>query len=456
MFTSKLPRFATSAQRPSSSNNASTSFASSAIPVSVRKANLFTPQPQRAMRGTFSTGKPSYMTSEKKYQRLSKPVPDRDEQMKMFTTLVDFLRSEAPGFPIPDPRKFMSSVSTTEASSIFELLLGRLLLNFKINKLEEDVPKALGALDYPFIRSVTKSALVSITTRQAVGNLLVIFNWLINLIEIQSNPSPKLSTDNPSVTSLLKGDDALDQEGYPGSRDEEVVALQREHEDISRDIHRMNIKAEEFEQLEARDHEMEGDIRKFAEYKSKMEQYFKTRQDKLDTFKQEHLNMCKEISATSKAVEVLKVDPSVLRAVGQPDLETIQRLESDIDHLKSRLARENAEYETAIIELDRQLREVLQSDTVKLEIHQAEGANLKQLLESEKEKLEAAEKEDSENQSAQFEWFKASSELIKQEARECINRVNRDCDYWKQNEKRIADNAKVVRDGLKPITHVLN
>lgn len=42
--------------------------------------------------------------------------------------------------------------------------------------------EALALLEYPYIRSVTKSGLVSMTTRQAIGNLLFIFNWLIGFI----------------------------------------------------------------------------------------------------------------------------------------------------------------------------------------------------------------------------------------------------------------------------------
>lgn len=112
-------------------------------------------------------------------------MPDRDQQIKMFNRLVDYIKTNSPHLPLPEQKKFFSSVSTTESTRIFEFLIGRRLPDFQISRLEVDVPEALTILDYPYIRTVTKSALVSVTTRQAVVGLLVIFDWLIKSISFQ-------------------------------------------------------------------------------------------------------------------------------------------------------------------------------------------------------------------------------------------------------------------------------
>lgn len=214
MFTSRLP-VSTKIRRPGSNVEGSTSMVGlnrpSNIPTTVRKANLFTPQTKRPLSMGASTAGKSYMSTgkatAKKYQRPLKPLPDKDLQNKMFDNLIEFLTTNGYQYPPPDAKKFFSSVSTTESSRIFEFMIAHLLPDFKINRLETDVPEALTQLDYPYIRSVTKSALVSVTTRQASVGLLVIFHWLIDMIN-QLNMAPEdifdQDVDLLDVTAQLK------------------------------------------------------------------------------------------------------------------------------------------------------------------------------------------------------------------------------------------------------------
>lgn len=159
----------------------------SAIPVSVRKANLFTPQPERSYKsslGNASTArKSSYLNTDKKYHSTSKPAPDQEEQARILRSLAEYIKSDG-SLTLPDwafGRKFPSSVSSCDAKEILQLLIGRALVkkDYKINKLEIDVPEILVELEYPFIKSMTRSTLVSITNSLAVRNFFILCDWLI-------------------------------------------------------------------------------------------------------------------------------------------------------------------------------------------------------------------------------------------------------------------------------------
>lgn len=214
MFTSRLPT-STSVRRPKSMAESSNSFANSVnrhsnIPVSVKKANLFTPQTtKRPFAFGNSTAGKSFMSSAATTDRksyisrpTSKPMPDKDQLIKMFDTLVQFLATNGFPHPLPDPKKFFSSISTTESTRLWEFLISQLLPEFRITRLEIDVPEALKTLNYPHVRAVTKSALISVTSRQAVIGLLTIFYWLVHHILILNKDDeiePESDSDGPSI-----------------------------------------------------------------------------------------------------------------------------------------------------------------------------------------------------------------------------------------------------------------
>lgn len=304
MYTSRLP--VSTVRRPTSHADGSTSYVGlhrpSNIPVTVRKANLFTPQTKRPYQTGASTAGKSFtsgMTTDKKYKRALKPAPDTEAQRRMFDSLVEYIKINAPGFPIPEPKKFFSSISTTESARIFEFLISREIPDFKINRLEIDVPAALTRLEYPFIRSVTKSALVSVTTRQAVAGLLVIFDWLVRLIKDYEDPD---MIDNDDAEDeglvdeqneiakhvLMHPDDPIRaqfERVFPKITIEEV---QGKLEEPNEEYERLAADLEEIRELEQEVLTLREDSAKCSDYNAQMRKYLECkRQEKSEAEQQE-------------------------------------------------------------------------------------------------------------------------------------------------------------------------
>lgn len=300
MFTSRLP-VSTSVRRPSA-NDGSTSFVglnrASNIPVSVRKANLFTPQTNRRpfMSGASTAGK-SYASgtmSDRKQPRSLKPNPDRDEQLRMFENLVNFLRNNATHIPPPEAKKFFASVSTSESTRIFECLISRILPSFKFTKLETSVPEALTLLEYPYIRSVTRSALVSVTTRSAAVGLLIIFDWLIYIINGLDNPNddkfdeledlqdPQAVLSEMYRNVILFRDNAKDKHQetinklYP-PRD--IQSIEEEIIQVTEECNRIQQSLEENNELEQEIALLREDCAKWEDYYNRMETYMQSKNE---------------------------------------------------------------------------------------------------------------------------------------------------------------------------------
>lgn len=174
---------------------------SSHIPVTARKPNFFTPKDKKTTSFySTTTASKSAFTTDRKFQRSAKPAPDRDEAIRMFENLVSFLRERSYPHALPDIRRFFMSVSTTEAARLFDFLFRTLNNDFKLTQIDVDVPKILSFLKYPFIKSVTKSALVSIATRQSATNILVIYNWLVNRSRSLDGPPQYCNKDLKHMT----------------------------------------------------------------------------------------------------------------------------------------------------------------------------------------------------------------------------------------------------------------
>lgn len=446
MFTSKLPRFANSAKRPSGPNDGSTSFLASNIPVSVRKANLFTPQPKRSLTLSGTATKP-YMTTEKKYPRVSKPMPDRDEQMRMFTTLADYLKANAPGFPIPDPKKFLLSVSTTETARIFEILISRLYPNFKINKLEVDVPEILALLEYPYIRTVTKSALVSVTTRQAVGNLLVIFNWLVTQINSMTEASAEWANDDEELMDMLKGeqDDTMDDDLQA-----ELMKKEEEMYKIHVEITELRRRADELDEYKEAIRAYDEDIQKCKDYCAQMEKYLEVKKVGASQLEQELTKRRQDLEDKQNYFNMLVQNPTFPPDPAfDPASGNLERLE---DELKSKVL-ENDSIQRDIDSI--MVQEKVEHERLSQELKQfmeradKEEAVLMQKINAERDKLKVAEEENKRHEDLLLELFKNTLEANKQEAQTLVETVKRDNEYWTKVEKRVIENNKVARRGMK-------
>ncbi|GLJ59584.1 hypothetical protein SUGI_1515190 [Cryptomeria japonica] len=351
MFTSKLPT-STSVRRPTINADGSTSFIglnrASNIPVSVRKANLFTPQTNRRpfMSGASTAGKSYTSTTDRNQPRSLKPNPDRDEQMKMFDHLVNFLRSNADHIPPPEPKKFFASVSTSESSRIFEFLILRCQPDFKFVKLETSVPEALALLEYPYIRSVTRSALLSVTTRNAAVGLLVIFDWLIVQAETPDEDEfadledPDDPDDPDQVINELYKNVNLYREGSREASKEsfhklypiiELQSIQDELLQVSEETVRLKQSLENIDDLE---HDLacrQEDLVKWKDYHVKMKDYMESKRTAEKEANQYNAKLASQNEELAARVEKLDLEVKTHRFSIEDieiDKAAIARLES--------------------------------------------------------------------------------------------------------------------------------
>lgn len=382
MFTSKLP-ISTSVRRPTNSIDNRPSN----IPVTVRKANLFTPQTKRSFQAGTSTAGKSFTSgsaTERKFQRSLKPAPDRDAQQRMFDNLTDFIRNNAPGFPCPDAKKFFSSVSTTESSRIFELLISRLIQDFKVKRLEIDVPEALATLDYPFIRSVTKSSLVSVTTRQAAAGLLHIFDWLAQIIlsrdDSQISEDDDLMTDNQWAlkNSILNPDTVYEENKKVLMRmysQDDVDRLDQDHELVQQEQDRLQQQMEEIESLNQVCFTIDEDIKKCREYRAQMQIYLDSKVQESEELERELRDLKVQLEEDTRQIDQWKHEINThkldidqvnrecdrLSKLGQT-LQTFrdQRLQADAELklVEDKCQRLQDRYQESIPEYHKQLREL--------------------------------------------------------------------------------------------------
>lgn len=370
MFTSRLPT-STSVRRPKSMAENTNTFASSVkrpsnIPVSVKKANLFTPQTaKRPFNFGNSTGGKSNFTpfgattDRKSYisRPTAKPMPDRDQQIKMFDMLNEFLGSAGYTHPLPDIKKFFSSVSTTESTRLFEFLIAQIIPDFKISRLEIDVPEALKHLNYPQIRAVTKSALVSVTTRQAVVGLLSIFHWLVlyfntinsdtDLQPIEETVEVMLPFENHLVISYTPPDRFQDkhaellQKYFPES---EINQLEDEHDKLEIENQQVDMEMNEIESLLDVERVLCEDIDNCQKYNDDMMQYVENKKSELSDVSHELNKELNEIESLKLHVDTSSITEESAKEIQHNHNSLIHELEQETLSQQEQLTRVDTEH----------------------------------------------------------------------------------------------------------------
>lgn len=300
------------------------------------------------MSGASTAGKSytSGMTTDRKQPRSLKPNPDRDEQMKMFDTLVNFLKTNAPHISPPEAKRFFASVSTSESSRIFEFLISRLLPGFKFTKLETSVPDALTQLEYPYIRSVTRSALVSVTTRSAAVGLLVIFDWLVEFINEAENPEDdemKELDDPDELLSDLHKKVILFREGAKEASKEsfnklyptcDLRSIEDELNQVREESLRLKQSLEDNDELELELGLMFEDLEKWKDYYEKIKTYMESKHD----IEKEELQYISKITIQNE--ELSRRGEKLDFDMKNHELSTgeLERLEAAKDRLESELS----------------------------------------------------------------------------------------------------------------------
>ncbi|XP_065670523.1 kinetochore protein NDC80 homolog isoform X2 [Hydra vulgaris] len=127
-----------------------------------------------------------------------RPLSNRNYQKQMIDEILELLNNT--GYPHSISTKNLSSPTTKDFSKVFEHLYGLINANFVMDKkLEEEVPRILKSLGYPF--PIAKSSLFSIGSLHSWPPLLGVLHWMVELIK---------TIDKVNVEEIL----------YPGFDDE--------------------------------------------------------------------------------------------------------------------------------------------------------------------------------------------------------------------------------------------
>lgn len=364
----------------------------------------------------------------------------------MFEALVEFLKRNAPGFPIPQAKRFFSSVSTTETSRLFEFLLSQLLPDFKINKLEVDVPEALTILNYPYIRSVTKSALVSITTRQAIVNLLVIFDWLIDFIENADDENMLQSSPVKVFDNILNNPDAIDEEMRLAARNKVTnsESALNELSQINQEYDQMMKRTQEIEQFVTKLKAIADDIEANAVYSEKIKNYCDFRKKELKETKETCLRLEGELENMKRKAESIPLSLA--------ELETLpQALRSNIVHLNETIKLRQAQ-NSEINNGKTKLSKIL-ADTQKIEKElllgkkgfETEEARLRQLRDAELSKNTHFEMLRSEVDDLGLRNLRESIDNNRREAISLVEKAEEERDRWNELALIYKDNNKIAK-----------
>ena len=450
MFTSRLPK-STSARRPSAPRDATTSY----LPVSVRKPplDLFapTPKPERNYLAGYNTSSKKSITSktaEKNYP--SKPSMGHDDQIKMFRTLTDFLEARGSELPIPDERKFFSSISSSEVARIFDYLLGFMIPGFKINKLEIDIIEALTLYKYPYIKSITKSTLVSATTRTAIGSLLMAYSWLVEQIQCFYT-DVEVESDGPLETQLAdcilyhpdKVDEFLKKLSMPDSSSNDIESAENEHKELDAEIGRLEDELKYHEELADQLRILDEDEKKCKDYIAAMQVQKNRKMEETESMRIESEKIERQIREGKKVLEDRRAVP--MEEGKQYDELSLQNLKMLYESEERRIADEKRDAAAFTSKLEQEVKKEEEDLHVMAEEQNHKIDRLTNLVEIENAKLADKEALHERLRMKKLELFKAKLEKRRQEGERIANERERDHQIWIETRDVLREKERSVK-----------
>lgn len=152
---------------------------------------LFTGMTPRSDRTTLTigsqsvhqSGRRSSVIGDRRHQKDPRPLSDRSYQSQIVSKLIEFLSSN--NYPYTITPKFMIAPLKQDVIKIFEFLFNQLEASFQVVPLEVKVPEMMKAFGYGFL--VNKSSLISFSSKQSIGNLLGMFDYLVDCILYANN-----------------------------------------------------------------------------------------------------------------------------------------------------------------------------------------------------------------------------------------------------------------------------
>lgn len=124
-----------------------------------------------------ASGRRSSIVGDRNRQKDCRPLAEPKYQNDCIAKLIRFLTEN--GYSSPIPSKFLKSPSKQDVIRVFEFLFSQFDPTLVVTPIEANVPELMVQFGYPYY--ITKSTLVAVAGRHALGNLLGMFEFLVDL-----------------------------------------------------------------------------------------------------------------------------------------------------------------------------------------------------------------------------------------------------------------------------------
>ncbi|CAG5127358.1 unnamed protein product, partial [Candidula unifasciata] len=109
-----------------------------------------------------------------------RPVSDKRFQAQCIKKLLEFLISK--NYPHPISQTLLMSPNSKDVFKIFEFIYGKFSPGYKqVQKMEEEIPRILKILGYPFV--IQKTHMFSVGSNHVWPHVLVAFIWMVDLLQ---------------------------------------------------------------------------------------------------------------------------------------------------------------------------------------------------------------------------------------------------------------------------------
>lgn len=327
-------------------------------------------RPPEQKRLTFSANKSRIQMSGKRWSsqgshqvKDSRPLSNRVYQKQMIEEILEFLNES--GYPYSISPKVLSAPTTKEFLRVFEHLYGFLNTTFKMEKkFEEEVPRILKSLSYPF--TISKSAMFAIGSLHTWPTLLGALHWMVeliktvNTIDVEQILFPPSFEDEPICTQqekiffdyysgtykefMLGRDDFSEgREQLQASIIKQAGCSEEDHECLVNDVASLEA---ELAELEAEGDPLEEAIRIRTSLEEKIEQdimIIQNLQQDTEVLKQQYVQY--QVQIKEEGVDYAELgDPSHQEEIKHKSSEVKVQLER-LNAEKERLEQQNYEKE---------------------------------------------------------------------------------------------------------------
>ncbi|XP_076435592.1 kinetochore protein NDC80 homolog [Babylonia areolata] len=325
-----------------------------------------------------------------------RPISDKGFQHKCVRTLIDFLTETK--YPHPLSQKMLMSPPSKEFFRIFEYICCQLDPAFKLGpKMEEEVPRQLKLLGYPF--NISRSSMHAVGTPHTWPTLLAALVWLIDLIKVtqrlgssqvdhlifppededfDSVPDDKIKFQyfTQCYEEYLRGADEFDlldeelgkvlEDKYLGQSGG-FEAIRSENSRLAEEIELLTQEMSRVDKLQEQQEIMLLDKRKFRDYLDEMENVSRKLQQMVQTAEEEHVSLDQELRsvvARNQQMQALYdqqdltlADVERLRAARQELHRTEAELEREVEAIDSDIWKSEMGFARLLEQIDTSLGE---------------------------------------------------------------------------------------------------